>query len=80
MTNGLLIYGEIFAFPHILGRPSSYVTLQLLRSEFPYILGKFDFLFHQCGVFLLHEHSPFPNLPLPHPSVDSIAHRKGGGG
>jgi hypothetical protein len=26
MTNGLLIYGEIFArFPHILGSPSSYI-------------------------------------------------------
>jgi hypothetical protein len=41
MTNGLLIYGEIFThffkFPHILGSPSSYMTLQLLHSEFPYI-------------------------------------------
>ncbi len=39
MTNGLLIYGEIFTqfflFPHILGSPSSYMTLQLLNSEFP---------------------------------------------
>jgi hypothetical protein len=39
MTNGLLIYGEIFcAFPHILGSPSSsYMILQLLHSEFPYV-------------------------------------------
>jgi hypothetical protein len=42
MTNGLLIYcmGKYFwqfAFPHILGSPSSYMTLQLLHSEFPYI-------------------------------------------
>jgi hypothetical protein len=39
MTNGLLIYGEIFAhFPYtVLGSPSSYMTLQLLHSEFPYI-------------------------------------------
>ncbi len=40
MTNGLLIYGEIFAHflnPHILGNPSTYMTLQLLHSEFPYI-------------------------------------------
>jgi hypothetical protein len=37
MTNGLLIYGEICAFPHILGSPSSYMTLQLLHSEYPYI-------------------------------------------
>jgi hypothetical protein len=38
MTNGLLIYGtNICAFPHILGSPSSYMTLQLLHSEFPYI-------------------------------------------
>ncbi len=37
MTNGLLIvYGEIFcAFPHIIGSSSSYMTLQLLHSEFP---------------------------------------------
>jgi hypothetical protein len=35
ITNGLLIYREIF--PHILGSPSSYMTLQLLHSEFPYI-------------------------------------------
>jgi hypothetical protein len=25
------------------------MTLQLLHSEFPYIRGKFDFLFYQCG-------------------------------
>jgi hypothetical protein len=41
MTNDLLIYGEIFAhfcaFPRILGSPSSYITMQLLHSEFPYI-------------------------------------------
>jgi hypothetical protein len=35
MTNGLLIYGEIF--PHIFGSPSSYMTLQPLPSEFPNI-------------------------------------------
>ncbi len=29
-------------------RISSYLTLQLLHSEFPYIWGKFDFLFYQC--------------------------------
>jgi hypothetical protein len=38
ITNGLLIYrGNICAFPHLLGSPSSYMTLQLLHSEFPYI-------------------------------------------
>ena len=37
-TNDLLIFGEnIFAFPHILGSPSLYMTLQLIPSEFPYI-------------------------------------------
>jgi hypothetical protein len=40
-----------FVFPHILGSPSSYMTLQLLHSEFPYIRGKFDFLFYQCTTF-----------------------------
>ncbi len=40
MTNGLLnphIWGNICAFPHILVSPSSYMPLQLLHSEFPYI-------------------------------------------
>ncbi len=32
VTNGLLIYGEIFAHFLILGSPSSYMTLQLLHS------------------------------------------------
>ncbi len=27
------------------------MTLQLLHSEFPYILGKFNFLFYHCTVF-----------------------------
>jgi hypothetical protein len=31
------IWGNICSFPHILGSPSSYMTLQLLHSEFPYI-------------------------------------------
>jgi hypothetical protein len=35
MTNGLLKY--ICTFPHILESPSSYMTLQLIPSEFPYI-------------------------------------------
>ncbi len=27
------------------------MTLQLLHSEFPYIWGKFDFLFYQCSSY-----------------------------
>jgi hypothetical protein len=27
------------------------MTLQLLHSEFPSILGKFDFLFYQCSLY-----------------------------
>ncbi len=52
MTNSILIHKWInfFTFPHILGSPSSYMTLQPLPSEFPYIWGKFIFLFYQCGV------------------------------
>jgi hypothetical protein len=38
--------------PPLLGSPSSYMTLQLLHSEFPYIWGKFDFLFYQCILLL----------------------------
>jgi hypothetical protein len=39
MTNGLLIYGEIFEhfLIYVLGNPSSYMTLQLIHPEFPYI-------------------------------------------
>ncbi len=36
------------AFPHILGSPSSYLTLQPLPSKFLYLWGKFNFLFYQC--------------------------------
>ena len=31
------IWGNICAFPHILGSPSLFMTLQLLHSEFPYL-------------------------------------------
>ncbi len=49
MTNDLLIYGEnICAFPHILGSPSSNMTLHPIPSRIPYIWGKFCFLFYQC--------------------------------
>ncbi len=44
------IWGYMCAFSHILGSPSSYMALQLLHSEFPYIWGKFDFLFYQCAL------------------------------
>jgi hypothetical protein len=32
----------------MLGSPASYMTLQLLPSEFPYVCGKFYFLLYQC--------------------------------
>ena len=32
----------------VLESPSSYITLQLLHSEFSYLWGKFSFLFYQC--------------------------------
>ncbi len=42
----VLIYGgNICVFPHILGSPSSYMTFHPIPSEFPYIWGKFCFLF-----------------------------------
>ncbi len=54
MTNGLLIHilGTIYAFPHIRS-PSSYMTLQMLQSEFPNIWGKFSFLFYQSTLFFM---------------------------
>ncbi len=44
-------------------RPFSYITLQLLHSEFPYTLGKFDFLFYQCNIYIIHagENGTFSN-------------------
>ncbi len=42
------IWVNICAFPHTLGSPSSYMTLQPIPSEFPYRWGKFRFLFYQC--------------------------------
>ncbi len=38
---------NIFAFPHILGSPSSYMTLHPIPSVFPNIWGEFSFLFQQ---------------------------------
>ncbi len=52
MANGLLnshIWLNICAVPHILRSPSSYMTLQLLHSEFPFIRGKFG-LIYQCSL------------------------------
>jgi hypothetical protein len=49
ITNDLLIYGEnICAFPHILGSPSSYMTLHPIPSEF-HIYEEIFFIFYQCG-------------------------------
>ncbi len=39
-----------------------YMTLQLLPSEFPYIWGKFSFLFYQCTYFIF---AAYPLLPFP---------------
>ncbi len=47
-ASSILIYGEIFAqflIYVLLGSPSSYMTLQLLHSEFPDIWVKFIFFF-----------------------------------
>ncbi len=45
MSNDRFTRANICAFPHILGSPSSYMTLQPILSKFPYIWGKFSFLF-----------------------------------
>jgi hypothetical protein len=48
--DGLLIYVwlNIYAFPHILGNPSSYMTLQLLHSDSLIYEENFLFFFYQC--------------------------------
>ncbi len=58
------------AFPHILGSPSSYRTLQLLHSQFPYIWGKF--VFYQCfSSFCCHQRF-FISWPPPPPLTSSF--------
>jgi len=56
---------KYLCIPHILGSTFSYMALQPLPSEFPYILGKFNFLFYQCScripVISCTEHSPQPD-------------------
>ncbi len=62
MTNSLLMrkyltihnmvkYLRISSYT-VLGCPSSYMILPPIPSEFPYIWGKFHFLFYQCVLFL----------------------------
>ncbi len=48
---------NICAFPHILGSPSSYMTLQPLPSEFPYIQCMRKILFSFLTVCKLHSNS-----------------------
>ncbi len=50
-TSSYIIWWKysVCAFPHLLGSPSSYITLHPIASEFPYRWGKFCFLFYQCG-------------------------------
>jgi hypothetical protein len=50
MASSYTVWLNICAFPHILGRPSSNITLQLLPSEFPYI-WRILFLFYQRDGF-----------------------------
>jgi hypothetical protein len=56
------IWGNVCAFPLILGSPSSYMTLQLLHSEFLYIWENFFIIFYQCSLWTL-----APSLGGPHP-------------
>ncbi len=65
----------IWLFPHILGSPSSYMTLQLLHFEFPYIWGKFDFLFYHC-ILLQINHQPTTAYTIQRLGwVESLHHR-----
>jgi hypothetical protein len=52
MRKGFLIYEEMRKYFPIYEEAVSHIcmTLQLLHSTFPYIWGKFDFLFYQCTV------------------------------
>jgi hypothetical protein len=46
------MWGNICAFPHILGISSSYMTLQLLHSEFPLYEENLIFFIYQCRAVL----------------------------
>ncbi len=52
MRKGFLIYEEMRKYLAIYVEAVSHIcmTLQLLHSEFPYIWGKFYFLFYPCNV------------------------------
>jgi hypothetical protein len=45
------------------------MTLQLLHSEFPYIWGKFDFLFYQCSCYSISRSLQVPARRLEAPAV-----------
>ncbi len=46
------IWGNAQIFHPIWGGRYLYTTLQLLHYEFPYIWGKFDFLFYECNIII----------------------------
>ncbi len=56
MTNGLSYTEKYLRISsYLIGSPSSYMTSQLLHSEFSYIWGKFDFLFISVWFLTLHD-------------------------
>ncbi len=55
------IWDNAQIFSHILGGRSSYMTLQPLPSGFPYIWGKFCFLFYQCAMTIIASLAGKPN-------------------
>ncbi len=73
------IWLNICAFPHILGSPSSYMTLQHLHSKFPYISGKLDFLFISVPpkTFTIHILYIRSHIPIPNPSWKLFSFDKG---
>jgi hypothetical protein len=62
------------SFTHILGSPSSYMTLQLIPSQFPYIWGKFRFLFFPCMIISVPHFPVVVSLLWTASSVDISSH------
>jgi hypothetical protein len=60
MRKGFLIYEEMRKYLTIYEDAlESYITLQSIPSEFPYVRRKFDFLFYEC-MFICYECQYFP--------------------
>ncbi len=76
LTTSSYIINHICVFPHKLGSPSSYMTLQLLPSEFPLYMRKISFsFFYQWVMWIKPQHNPhLSRANLPQVSLIPVVH------